>query len=273
MGSSGEDCGDEVASVLDARSSLESLRGETGSLPSVLDDFKVPEDAGVYAAVLERMLRRIPDGWGRWISCSRGWYPLLAEAEEHLSRIDPEYQIHQVKEKFGELRIYVTAGDLSCCREWEASNPTPGPDEPPDGPLWQAWEEASQAHGRTPEHSEATAERSERCARLQRAAAEFEARSQRICEATGNPGVRMVSESGWYRTLDPVAAPDGFSGFHTADVEWRVRQAGDDPEALRSLVDSLVGERDHLSLVAGRLLAALREERSRSRSGEESDPS
>ena len=74
---------------------------------------RVPADAGEYAEGLAAILRRIPEGWGRWISCSRGWYPLLVDTDRKLAALDPAYEIHQVKEKYGGLRYYhqfVTAG-------------------------------------------------------------------------------------------------------------------------------------------------------------------
>jgi hypothetical protein len=71
-----------------------------------LNALHVPEDAGEYEQALERILRRIPDGWGRWISCDKGWYPLLARLDEQLAELLPDYEIHQVKEKFATLRFY-----------------------------------------------------------------------------------------------------------------------------------------------------------------------
>jgi len=40
-----------------------------------------------------------------------GWWPLLAEAHERLSQIDPGYQVAQFKEKFGALRLYIRPSD------------------------------------------------------------------------------------------------------------------------------------------------------------------
>lgn len=67
----------------------------------------LPEDAGEYADGLTDMMNRIPDGWGRWISCGYGWYSIITNANEQLKFIDPDYEIHQVKEKFGTLRYYI----------------------------------------------------------------------------------------------------------------------------------------------------------------------
>ncbi|MBU1227202.1 MAG: hypothetical protein KJ698_08340 [Actinobacteria bacterium] len=50
----------------------------------------------------------MPDGWGRWIRCGAGWYRILARLEERLRTIDPDYRVHQIKEKFGTLRFYWT---------------------------------------------------------------------------------------------------------------------------------------------------------------------
>lgn len=71
-----------------------------------LDKILVPDDAGEYRDGLIRIMRRIPPNWGRWISCSRGWYPILIRLDRDLAKIDPEYTVHQAKEKFGTLRFY-----------------------------------------------------------------------------------------------------------------------------------------------------------------------
>lgn len=73
---------------------------------STRDKMHVPEDAGEHRDGLVAILRRIPDGWGRWISCSAGWYPIIVELDRQLAAIDPDYELHQVKEKFGTLRYY-----------------------------------------------------------------------------------------------------------------------------------------------------------------------
>jgi hypothetical protein len=79
----------------------------------------LPEDAGEHSEGLLEILRRIPDGWGRWISCSSGWYPLLIELDEKLAEIAPEYEVHQVKEKFGTLRYYIGMPELAEHQERE----------------------------------------------------------------------------------------------------------------------------------------------------------
>ena len=66
----------------------------------------LPEDAGEYAEELMDILNRIPDGWGRWLSLGKGWYPLVIEINHKLRFMYPDYEIHQVKEKYGTLRYY-----------------------------------------------------------------------------------------------------------------------------------------------------------------------
>lgn len=78
------------------------------------DKLHIPDDAGQYRDALVAIMRRIPDGWGRWISCDAGWYPIITDLDRRLAAIDPGYELHQVKEKFGGLRYYFCASDQSC---------------------------------------------------------------------------------------------------------------------------------------------------------------
>ncbi len=109
----------------------------------ILNVVHVPDDAGEYTDALRRMLARIPDGWGRWISCSRGWYPILADLDQQLAALFPTYEIHQVKEKYGGLRFYWHASgratdpaDPRARRSWTISS-TP-PSDPPASPVSSA---------------------------------------------------------------------------------------------------------------------------------------
>ena len=63
---------------------------------------------------VDPILKRIPIEWGRHIRCSEGWYPLIAELDANIAKIFPDYEIQQVKEKFGTLRYY-----------WSAETPLP----------------------------------------------------------------------------------------------------------------------------------------------------
>lgn len=59
---------------------------------------------------------RIPDGWGRWISCSRGWYPIIIRLDRDLTEIEPHYELHQAKEKIARLEYYYST-QVSDARE------------------------------------------------------------------------------------------------------------------------------------------------------------
>ncbi|MBN9327919.1 hypothetical protein [Cellulomonas sp. 73-145] len=72
----------------------------------VRDSLHIPDDAGDDAAALEAVLRRIPPGWGRWISCKAGWYQLIIRTDRELAAIDPDYTVHQIKEKWSVLEYY-----------------------------------------------------------------------------------------------------------------------------------------------------------------------
>lgn len=100
-------------------------------MQKVRDSVHVPADAGVYRERLEAMLRRIPDGWGRWVRCDAGWYRLICELDAALAALDPGYEVHQVKEKYGELRFYahtenraVTSEFVRLIREAEKASET-----------------------------------------------------------------------------------------------------------------------------------------------------
>lgn len=73
---------------------------------SLLYAVYIPDDAGPHAAALERILRRIPNRWGRGIHVDAGWYPLIVDTDTRLAALEPEYVVHQVKEKYATLRYY-----------------------------------------------------------------------------------------------------------------------------------------------------------------------
>jgi len=41
-------------------------------------------------------------------SVGPGWVPLVQQLHEELLAVNPDYQVAQVKEKFGELRVYLS---------------------------------------------------------------------------------------------------------------------------------------------------------------------
>jgi len=67
-----------------------------------------PEDLS-YPADLQPLLDRFPqeEGWAAILSVGTGWYPLIKELDQEIAKIAPDYQVHQVKEKFGGLRYYI----------------------------------------------------------------------------------------------------------------------------------------------------------------------
>lgn len=177
---------------------------------AVLDALHVPQDAGVYASGLERMLRRIPDGWGRWVRCDAGWYPLLVELDTEIAALLPEYEIHQMKEKFGTLRFYWGLPELkaSCCKERLIVDPRPayGPvpshlapkDRTPEvQALMEQWLERELAHLESQEHHACEEEMRNSPEAVQRAAAiprvtelvtQAEIRSSLLCERCSAQG-------------------------------------------------------------------------------------
>lgn len=60
---------------------------------------------------LIQILQRIPQGWGYWLSCGPGWYRIIASCDDKLSALSPNYEVHQIKEKFAGLRYYWGAPD------------------------------------------------------------------------------------------------------------------------------------------------------------------
>jgi hypothetical protein len=57
---------------------------------------------------MKPVLDRMPKEWGKYLP-GPGWDDLLLELDGKLAEIDPDYVIHQAKEKFGELRFYFHA--------------------------------------------------------------------------------------------------------------------------------------------------------------------
>ncbi|WP_234713704.1 MULTISPECIES: hypothetical protein [Mycolicibacterium] len=92
----------------EAASALAAARQANTQLDreALLNKIHMPDDAGEYEDALRRIMMRIPDGWGRWISCPRGWYPIVIDFDRSLAEIDPDYELHQVKEKYAGLRYY-----------------------------------------------------------------------------------------------------------------------------------------------------------------------
>jgi hypothetical protein len=184
----------------------------------ILNAMHVPKDAGEHSEALRGMLDRIPDGWGRWISCDRGWYPLLVELDQQLRELLPNYELHQVKEKYGDLRYY-----------WESGEEIHDPDdtEPalPPGPgrsatelaRWEraheAWYERLDVYRQTPEGQQRIADLERRVGRAEHLVASAEGRASVTCEVCGAAGElhRTPGSAPWYKTLCPACA--GQAGY------------------------------------------------------------
>jgi len=211
---------------------IEALRQIPLDPVRVLDAVHVPDDAGEHRAGLERILRRIPDGWGRWIGCGPGWYQIVVELADAIADLVPGYEIHQVKEKYGTLRFYwgVPYRDLVCCAEFHRVDPRPfpgaitGPFAPKDRDpeelrLLQKWFRRYDAHLASVEHKRvneaayAAADQDRARAIGERIEALIDAAeeaSARTCERCGSPG-GLREDHGWLATLcASCAAGSGF---------------------------------------------------------------
>lgn len=203
-------------------------------LNEMLNTVHIPEDAGEHADGLRRILARIPENWGRWISCAAGWYPLVIELDQKLAEISPDYELHQVKEKFGTLRYYIGFPQLDpqCCIDMEATRPFDGPIDPrwlrarvkgPDRTLEQQYDldrwyyTKFLPHFDTEEHSEQMdaleperQRRRELLNKMEEVIREYEDLSACTCELCG-ADAELLARNYWYRTLCPTCAEkDGY---------------------------------------------------------------
>lgn len=58
--------------------------------------------------VRDRLARRVPPRWDG-VTVGDGWLGILDRLDRAIAEIDPDYEIHQAKEKFGGLRYYCSA--------------------------------------------------------------------------------------------------------------------------------------------------------------------
>ena len=56
--------------------------------------------------ILRPVLARFAPGWGAWVDCAEGWWPIVAQLDRDIAAIAPDYRVNQIKEKFGGLRFY-----------------------------------------------------------------------------------------------------------------------------------------------------------------------
>lgn len=187
----------------------------------------VPNDAGEHEHALLRLLLRIPDGWGRWISCSSGWFGLLARVERELAEVCPTFAAHQIKEKYGTLRLYVEFDhDDDLPTELRAVEPgCPSFEDlaehlgmtgaSRDGPLGDAWQNGYETVF-VPAHEDWSArvaafresgagmgaadDQARRSAAFARLVEHFEQESTTTCDRCGGPGVLSCTAARmpWY---------------------------------------------------------------------------
>ena len=56
---------------------------------------------------VEKLKDKILPEYYKSIDVDEGWYQLIVDCDKELTAIDPNYQIFQIKQKFGGLRYYV----------------------------------------------------------------------------------------------------------------------------------------------------------------------
>ena len=57
---------------------------------------------------IENLKTKIVSGYVVAITVDEGWYQLVIDCDSELVTIDPNYKIFQIKEKFGQLRYYMS---------------------------------------------------------------------------------------------------------------------------------------------------------------------
>lgn len=62
---------------------------------------------------MQHIIDRIPPGWGSYLGVPEEWYPIVHKLDAELAKLDPNYEVHQVKCKFGGLRYYFGSENLS----------------------------------------------------------------------------------------------------------------------------------------------------------------
>ena len=60
---------------------------------------------------IEKLREKFVPGWLNVIDIDEGWYQIVLDCDKELTKLDPDYKLHQVKEKFGELRYYIRQSD------------------------------------------------------------------------------------------------------------------------------------------------------------------
>jgi hypothetical protein len=195
---------DETAGQAELNSMQQIAKGlDSGAF---LNAFHIPKDAGRYEKNIESMLARIPDGWGRWISCDKGWYPIIAQFDAKMKVLAPNYQIHQIKEKYGRLDIYFDLGEERTIPD-DPAPAYPGGKGEVEAQVWEEehikWSQRLEAYLETPagkRQTQVLEQRSDLAHKLADMASQV---ASRTCEACAAPGELCLTKapSPWYKTL------------------------------------------------------------------------
>ena len=161
----------------------------------IIDQIHVPDDAGEYRQELESILRKIPDGWGRWISCDRGWYPIIVEVDRQLEELIPGYQVNQIKEKFGTLSYYFDIAQET--DPYTLQHPAPHVDA--DKESWNKWSAGWESWAESEEGKAYFAKQEETLAKANQIVQEAARLSATTCELCGKLGENK-NRGGWLKT-------------------------------------------------------------------------
>lgn len=69
---------------------------------------------------MKDVLAHFQEDYTAYIECQDGWNHLILACHRELERLDPEYTIFQIKEKFGELRYYATPSNPQLNKEFNS---------------------------------------------------------------------------------------------------------------------------------------------------------
>lgn len=196
------------------------------------ESMHVPSDTPAHLIPeLVDIMNRIPQGWGKWISMDKGWYQLIANVNNRLRTIDPGYEVHQVKEKFGSLRYYFGVSplpELECCTVFDEECPMPArrswvTDDPRASEYAEAfrvWSTAHDVHWQTLEHIESYESQDslrrvqgDKFHHMQDIVDMYESASMETCELCGEDGTLSVKGGWWKTTCAACGDPLGYVKF------------------------------------------------------------
>lgn len=71
---------------------------------------------------IDSLISRIRDSHEKHLSVGPGWIDLIISCDKELQKIDPDYTILQVKEKYGGLRFYYASSEGASTEQGDAMN-------------------------------------------------------------------------------------------------------------------------------------------------------